>query len=99
LTQEKGKNLRGFPKPQRFFRNSIIHYVLFFEIFAVLFLAQEKYPKNIGCKLFAINSALRTDDISIQLWEMNSPAQGGLRQHFPNLIHMINHNTSDAEFI
>jgi hypothetical protein len=59
-------------------------------------LVQRKVTKeNIGCKLFAINSALRKADLSIHMWEMNLLSRfhrESFGQHFPNLLREIIHH-------
>jgi hypothetical protein len=53
-------------------------------------LAQRNETKeNIGCKLFAINSALRLAKPSNNLWELNSPRQVGAQTVIPHYLQLI----------
>jgi hypothetical protein len=48
-------------------------------LFSFLWRKETKQKKH-GCKFFAKNSALRLANLIIHMWELNSPAQGGLEQ-------------------
>jgi hypothetical protein len=47
-------------------------------LFLLLFVAHEKEQKNIGFKLFAINSALRWANLLIHMWEIIDPDKIGI---------------------